>query len=107
VIHCVDCGDCQAVGIGVAPCQVRWTSWHRQYSQQPSVGLEHPNPQRDGNVDPSSQVDLHAVGATRFTRVDLRKNAAGADPQRSIRFDIKCPDVLATGIAHVEGSLVG
>ena len=107
MIHRVDGRDRQAAGIGVAPGQVRRACGQRENSQEPAVRLEHPDPQRDGDVDSAGLVDFHPVGTAGLARVEPREHAAGAGAQRPVGFDVERPDVITARVANIERSLVG
>ena len=79
VIHRVDGRDRQAAGVGIAPGQVRRARGQGEDSQQAAVGLEDPDPQRDGDIDPTGLVDLHPVGAAGLAGIEPGEDAARAD----------------------------
>ena len=45
------------------------------------MGLEDPDPQRDGHIDPALPVDLHAVRAAGLSGVKPGEDPARADSQ--------------------------
>src|SRR5271166_6910114 len=99
--------DCQTLGVRVAPGQVRRALWGLDDSQQLAMGLEDPDTQGDGHVDPALAVDLHPVRPAGLTRVKPREDSARAYSEASRGLHFESPNMVSRRVADVENPLVG